>query len=149
MQGIFTTNWEKWSLRMCSSATQVGSFTFDFYSMVATKIVFLIKPRWGCINFVSYVFHRKVILDDVSFTVLPGQTVALVMSPPTFPYTNTACLPYGRCSIIYNDAIYHVLFHLPRWGHRGLGRAPSFDSSSASMMSREVALALMARIYQK
>lgn len=41
-------------------------------------MVFLIKPRWRRISFVWYIFHRKVILDDVSFTVLPGQTVALV-----------------------------------------------------------------------
>lgn len=71
--------------------------------MVATKIVFLIKPRWRNIRFIWYVFRRKVILDDVSFTVLPGQTVALV-SPqqPKLVKDVAAYFPihqYSVCSV--------------------------------------------------
>lgn len=100
----------------------------------------------------SYCFCRKEILNDVSFTVLPGQTLALVSlrkrlnSKDRFCplLTHTAELPVfcWDCAILSFSS-------LSRWDRRALERAPSFDSSSVSMMFREAAFASMARTYQK
>lgn len=84
--------------------------------MVGIKMLFLIKPRWRRINFVVYVFHRKVILDDVSFTVLPGQTVALV-SPEQLKLLKdvAAYFPihrYCMCSIVDGAVLYIMMQYI-------------------------------------
>lgn len=74
MLEIFTSEREKWSLKMFSSATQMG----ENYLLTKQEMFFIFKQiEIELIQFFLLI-HRKEILKDVSFTVLPGQTLALV-----------------------------------------------------------------------
>lgn len=115
---------------MFTSATQMGWLTFVLIAWLETLKSCQLDVRKSVdtrlSTYISVLFYSKEILKDVSFTVLPGQTVALVSlrnskSKEIFPLCSLI-LPVLKYYLLrLHHQLYFCLF--PQVGQSGSGKS--------------------------